>query len=786
MPVDIFEKLILGKTFEEATRIPTAQQAISRLEQALTSNFPLRILGLGADEELSLSEEMRAAHWHIVGSTRQGKSKLIESLVRHDLDNGYGCTLLDPSENASTAHSILRYCIKHNYKNVIWIDLNDAHVIPTINPLTWRGPAAASGKVAACMDAVRLLWAQNEWQATARIQTYLKALFTALYFAKATIPDAVAFLAVQERGGHNPILADMERKRRQIMNELPPTSEARITLEQVFTSRATFLTDFQPTIRRLNPFFDPLPRLIFGSTDTPLNFEDIVRNKTCLLVNLDMRGVGGDDLRRLIGTFIINGLVNAVSYLNKRTEWKGRHYLYMDEAGLFVTSALTDIMAYQGKSGLWATIAHHYYRQFEDQHILEGIENLSHIKCLFFVGNPYDRDRMVKSMYFGELAKCANEAAANLKKQQMMIRVGKEPARVVTVVDVPDVPNITPAQLGEFKEQIYNSNSFYRKPETIEEEIKQRFNVSKPQQRGGQPDQPKKNSTRSNQPQPGDDSHPTGQVPPVGQDGPITETFLTSRRRKRRKRVSNPGSYSHTTYILRTWEDKLWKRMVQLHNESDVWLRLDDRRRVRKPNEDEDKIRNLAHWLSVSDLFAAFKPTGKLEYWDRKWTTEEWNEYDIDEYQVRYDARAKIAGKALFFECDRNNEECLPRATREKATRDRLRKSFNLKIERYISFSKAHPDEPFHVLITVEDWHKGYYDPDGSIDRVTAILNLLRDYDRHKFMGGRQFLVGLHRDVVGDKDEDPQAIQNEVLGDPLGNVWLSPADPQTPLSLTDL
>jgi hypothetical protein len=548
--MDIYEKIILGQSLDSLTRLPSIEETIGRLQENILSEYPLRTIGNNDTEgELTLSEENRAAHWHIVGSTRQGKSKLIESLIRHDLDNGYGCTLLDPSENASTAHSILRYCIKHNHKNVIWIDLNDTHVIPTINPLAWRGPGAASGKVAVCMDAVRLLWNQNEWQATARIQTYLKALFYALYFAKATIPDATAFLAVQERGAHNPVLADLERKRRLIMNELAPTSEARITLEQVFNSRAVFLNDFQPTIRRLNPFFDTLPKLVFGSTDTPLNFEDIIRNKTCLLVNLDMRGIGGDDLRRLIGTFIINGLVNAVSYLNKRTEWKGRHYLYMDEAGLFVTRALTDIMAYQGKSGLWATIAHHYYRQFEDQHILEGIENLCHIKCLFFVGNPYDRDRMVKSMYFGELAKTANEAAANLKKQQMMIRVGKEPARIITVTDVPDVADVTATQLGEFKEQIYKSNSCYRQPKTVQEEITQRFvpktsaSAYSTGDRGKRTAQPKEGEVYAKPtPRSGDtgidagtpdDSHPTGGTVPVQQGWSIKEANPTPKRQTR-------------------------------------------------------------------------------------------------------------------------------------------------------------------------------------------------------------------------------------------------------------
>jgi hypothetical protein len=512
--MDFLDKLFLGQPLDEFTRIPSADHAVNWLEQSLLTGYPLRALGSSESEgELIVAEENRANHIHILGSTRQGKSKFIESLIRHDLDNGYGCTLLDPSENASTAHSVLKYCIKKNYTNVLWIDLNDQHVIPTINPLAWRGPAAASGIVASCMDAVRLLWGQTEWQTTARIQTYLKAIFTALYFAKATISDAVAFLAVQQRGENNPVLRSLEYKRRRILDELPPSSEARIILEEVFTSRAIFVNEFKPTIRRLTPVFDPLPKLVFGSTDTPLDFPGIVRSKTCVLVNLDMRGVGGDDLRRLLGTFIINGIVDAISYLSKRTTWVGRHYLYMDEGGLFVTRALTGIMAHQGKSGLWATIAHQYFKQFEDENIVHGVTNNCHIKSLFFVGNPYDRDQMVKSMYFGEMAKQALDAAANLKKQQMMIRVGKEPARIITVTDTPDVAGITPDQLGKFKEQIYKANPFYRDPKAVEEEIQHRFeHRTAYRQPGGAPVRPQEhNPPRPAQERP-DDGHPTVQA----------------------------------------------------------------------------------------------------------------------------------------------------------------------------------------------------------------------------------------------------------------------------------
>src|ERR1035438_9196903 len=137
---DSIEKLILGRKLNDFLKpIPTADQTLDRLSQQLLSKHPMRSIGLSETGALDLSEENRASHIHILGSTRQGKSKFLESLIRHDIDNGYGCTLLDPTENGATAYSVLRYCIKKKYTNVVWIDLNDPNVIPTINPLKWRG-----------------------------------------------------------------------------------------------------------------------------------------------------------------------------------------------------------------------------------------------------------------------------------------------------------------------------------------------------------------------------------------------------------------------------------------------------------------------------------------------------------------------------------------------------------------------------------------------------------------------------------------------------------------------
>ena len=352
-----------------------------------------------------LSEENRAAHVHILGTTREGKSKFLELLIRHDIDNGYGATLLDPTDNGQTAYNILRYCVEKKFTKVCLIDPHDYNFcVPTLNPLRWKGAGATDAVVSNIMESIRLLWGQTSFSDTPRIETYLYAILTALYATgnpngpkplNCGIPDAVCFTVKEHRG--------YAYRRQRILDFLHPYNEARATLEEVFNAKGQqlFLGEFKASIRRLNPFFKYLPTLIYGSSSTPLDFRQLVEDKWVILVNLDKKRLWGTPQQRLLGTLVVNEIVNAVSDLTQQG-WHGKqpqHYLYLDEAGQFATRVLADIMAYQGKSGLWATVSHQFYNQFEDKYVLDAIENLCKIKVLFNTPNTVDRNRMLRDMY---------------------------------------------------------------------------------------------------------------------------------------------------------------------------------------------------------------------------------------------------------------------------------------------------------------------------------------------------------------------------------------------------
>jgi DNA helicase HerA-like ATPase len=192
--VDYF-KAITKKDWNAATRIPTAEESITKLQQAVQSKFPLRKLGFADSGPVLLTEEDRESHIHVLGSPGEGKSKFLELLLRQDIDLGYGACLLDPSDNGDTMYKVLKYAIKNKHKKIVIIDPHDAdtfNCVPAINPIHYSAPTPAV--IGNFMDSVRVLWGQSSFTDTPRIQKYLPAVIATIHASGYTLAEVRWFL----------------------------------------------------------------------------------------------------------------------------------------------------------------------------------------------------------------------------------------------------------------------------------------------------------------------------------------------------------------------------------------------------------------------------------------------------------------------------------------------------------------------------------------------------------------------------------------------------------------
>jgi hypothetical protein len=150
-------------------------------------------------------------------------------------------------------------------------------------------------------------------------------------------------------------------------------------------------------------------------------------------------------------------------------------YLYIDEAGRYANRNLADLLAYKRKSGLRVTIAHQYFKQFEDAQVLDAVKNLTKIKVMFNTPNHSDRLEMIKALGYGgdiphEMATYANQ---NLPKQQAIIKVGKDSPRRIKIPDVPDI-KIDKKVEEEFTLRLL-ANPWNFTPREVRDQIHNRF-----------------------------------------------------------------------------------------------------------------------------------------------------------------------------------------------------------------------------------------------------------------------------------------------------------------------
>lgn len=387
---------------------------------------------MGHGGEALITEEQREDHCHILGTTREGKSKFLEYMIREDISRGNGLCLLDPSDRGDTVYNVLRYCASIGYEKVCLIDpylLRSHKRVACIQPFHAYHKASSVGNV---WNTLQVLFESKDIN-TPQMKRYMTALLRVLWDAEMTPYESVYFSDF-----HNKMF--MER-RREIFSLVDPTDRNRITLESIFNQKSAQRFDqlFSSTVNRLDPIWEPPLSYMLGA-DVGVNFPKMVADGWVILVNL-FSGGGMDEMAsRLLGITVINELIFAIERL-RRNQWKGVYYLYVDEAGLFVNQKLLKAMAYMGKSGVRVTIAHHYFDQFELPAVREGVKQLTKLKIMMNTPGYRDRDEMIKSLGYGgkihpELASYAN---SDLPKRTAIVKVGKDHPKRIKFPDVPSV-----------------------------------------------------------------------------------------------------------------------------------------------------------------------------------------------------------------------------------------------------------------------------------------------------------------------------------------------------------
>lgn len=415
------------------------------------TEYDLRLIS----PDIFFSEEQRP-NIHVIGSSRQGKSYFIEWLMREDINRGLGCCLLDPSAGGSTAYRLLAYCAEQEKQNVLFIDPAHAYSphkkVPSLRPFQYDRDGTARPQlrqlsVDTLMRAIRDLYGVKDPAEQSRIERYLPLVFSALYDAEAPLIDARYFTSRQYKEAQEEIL-------------LHTTQDIRTELKEALSFYA-YNVNFQSTVSRLLRFVRGQIRPMFAAT-AGIDWMKVVREHWAVIVRLDNLDTFD---ARLLGTYLICQLEAAKERLGELMD-QGRDfaergtyppfYLYADEAYLFASRSLKNILDVKQKLNFKVTLAHHAAKQFDDPAVYASIKTNSDMTVLFYVRGRDDRDDIAAEMYGGDInPKDASYANANLPKQHAVIRLGKDAPKRVRLPDVP-TPDISKETLTNYTVDLYH------------------------------------------------------------------------------------------------------------------------------------------------------------------------------------------------------------------------------------------------------------------------------------------------------------------------------------------
>ncbi len=357
----------------------------------------MKKLFLGFDarrKKILLDPEQRTGHMHVIGSTRSGKSKFLEWMIRQDIRNQQGFCLLDP--HGSLYEDIVSYLSYLNLdKDVILLNLSVGDHIIGFNPFERTGEEV-SVKVDYQISSTIRAWGQEHTDETPRLEKWLRCIYQALSEKGETILASEYLINYYEREEREFLISDLEKK---IIKD-----QWREIASQPL---GKFYEQLESTKNRLMRFLcsDQICRFM-GLSDPRINIRNIMEEGKILLVNLASSGSLSDANARLFGALLVNEFFTQAK--RRKRDERGRkpkpYYLYIDEFQDFVSPDIAKILDQAAKFGLYLILSHQRWGHLKsDEDLMDAI--LTNVKTRAVFGGLSKREakRTAEEMFIGQL-----------------------------------------------------------------------------------------------------------------------------------------------------------------------------------------------------------------------------------------------------------------------------------------------------------------------------------------------------------------------------------------------
>jgi len=304
----------------------------------------------GRQTRFGIRQSDRMGHVHIIGKTGTGKSTLLETLIRQDIEAGQGIALLDP--HGDLVEKIEGLIPQHRKDDLIYFNAPDPANTLGFNPLEQiaplKRPLAASG----LLEVFKKLW-NDSWGP--RLEHILRnALFALLDQPDSTLADILR-------------LFEDNNFRKQVVKNTQNTRVRDFWLKEYEGYPARFRAEaIAPIQNKVGAFLaDPILHRILTQQKSSFYLRRVMDEGKILLVNLS-KGKIGEDTASLLGAMIVSRIgLAALSRADISEDNRRPFFLYLDEFQSFTTLSIVSMLSELRKYKVAITLAHQHLAQLD-------------------------------------------------------------------------------------------------------------------------------------------------------------------------------------------------------------------------------------------------------------------------------------------------------------------------------------------------------------------------------------------------------------------------------------
>lgn len=347
----------------------------------------------------AIPNHARSTHVYIIGTTGQGKSKFLETLLVADIIAGRGCGLVDPHTDLardSLAHLLSSgyFNTPHAFERVIYFDPTRTDFIIPFNVL--KSPVAPYALAQQVIEAFRRTWPQSLEEAPQFANVALASLLVLIETGGSLIDMAQLLTDREYRDSllariRDPQVVDFFHARFDRWGREGP-----LMIESTLNKVAAFA-------------FNPHLRHLLGAKENRLDFRAIMDEGKVLLVDL---GNCDGETRRLVGSLVVTGMEMAALSRKDQHTHRRPFYLYLDEFQDFCANdgaakTLAQILSECRKFGLHLHLAHQTLGQVQHR-IASALGNVG-VKVVFAVDRE-DAEVMARKLFAVDSDEIKHEA----------------------------------------------------------------------------------------------------------------------------------------------------------------------------------------------------------------------------------------------------------------------------------------------------------------------------------------------------------------------------------------